>query len=175
MGVADFKQFTKDYGILNVFATAHDIKTLLINVKSDLFMYADEPSQESAPGEAKASSPAPDAQSPTPKSPAPSFNRLSSVAMPTKPSADSTISKGRRGSVASLSNLDGNGPAGANDDEDVVTVKAELTYREFLELLTGLAAFVQRSPYVGHADKVDDFIVNHLQSKPLPKYHLRQM
>ncbi len=60
------------------------------------------------------------------------------------------------------------------EDDENVSDKADITYREFLEFISGIATFVLRTPYQTHPDKVDAFIEHYLMSKPLPKYHVRQ-
>ena len=44
----------------------------------------------------------------------------------------------------------------------------ELSYRQFLEFVTGIAHFTQRNPYYTLHDRVDKFIIQHLKSRKLP-------
>ncbi len=195
MTVADAKQFAKDYGLMS-FLTAHELKTLIMNIKSDLFTYtASTVSDGPTSGEGGIKQDGgkdKDKDKDKHREKEKDDKDAGLAGSPNIVKSDKEKDKGDSKEVtdrerererererqeramlaaASAAVSPTGGPGG--DDDDVVPDKAEVTYREFLELLAGIACFVQRSPYLTHPDKVDQFIENQLQARPLPKYHVR--
>lgn len=179
--MGDAKTFVKDYGLMT-HITAHELKTLLTNIKSDLFMYSttmDERDREPVKDKEKDKD---SGQSEEGKGETKNeggkggrgsvvnsgSGRLGGLKGVGKDKTEKDQEKEREGkvAVAALSST-------TTDEEETVPEKAEMSYREFQELLSGLACFVSRSPYSSHPDRVDDFIEGKLVGKPLPKHQYR--